>query len=1194
MQQIVENLLSITNPNDIAFFTRSKIDKSKLFLLGIIPNNVFSEQTIKKVIHYLTETIPHHGYDYLIIPGELFARLHIYFDQPHLPDFHPDLSKIENDIINLLKSWDERLKEELEKKFSKRKSEALFQHYFNLFPEHHKIRRTPEHTILDIELFEQANKTKQTEFNLIPFVFKDSLLSGKASLLNIYYYEKIDLFQFIPIFQNLNIYFFDELTTRVGSLTKMIGYIHAFRIKFLENSSYSPSFDSFKPRFLDLLKAIFSHKLPNDPLNGLLSCTELSWKHIFVLQAYRNYLIQLKPNYTKDKIDKTLIKHRFSTEHLITYFFEKFKYDESNTPSSKHHQLCENREKQFFDSLSSVSDIDEDFIFKWLFSLIKHTLRTNYFQHELETSQLLSLKIDGQAIISHQEKTFREIFVFHPDMEGIHIRYGLVSRGGIRWSSRLNDFRSEVLGLATTQRVKNVVIVPNGSKGGFVIKKNVASHDAMEESKRHYQLFIKGLLSVTDNTTPDNIIIKPNQVICYDEDDPYLVVAADKGTASFSDFANEISHNHTFWLDDAFASGGSNGFNHKDLGITAKGAWECVKLHFKELNKDIDKEPFTCVGIGDMSGDVFGNGMLLSKQTKLIAAFNHIHIIIDPNPKPLQSWTERQRLFNLPKSTWKDYNPALISQGGGVYDRAAKNIVISKEAQTMLGLQTNSLNGSELINAILKCQVELLWFAGIGTYIKGYDQSHAFVSDLANDSVRINANECQATIIGEGANLAITQHARFYLSENSVKLNTDFIDNSAGVNISDYEVNLKIFLQHLLTKKSLKTDKQRSKLLKKLANNVIDLVLHNNQYQHQLISMEELRSQQTIFPYQTLINTFIQRGIINPKIDAIPKASEFDELDKKKLPLPRPLLAQLQSLVKLEVSESLLQSSYLMHPIYESLYLSYFPTHITKTYADDIFDHPLRKEITATALTNYCINHAGILSINFMKEVSGKPIDVVANAYYCFNQLFSCDTKRTQILASKKSYTDKYALLIAIEDYLKHIVLDALLLTETPFSLDNFELITNSHKQFLENDTSMIEQSTSTLYLSARNFIPFYSIYQTISESQKTTLFESINFIYEYFKFEDLLSILDSTTLLSTWEVEQHKLLNQKLSQQKLAIITHCITHCQDPNGVTESFIESMYNDHLASYKHDMTSLIGVDSISLSAIAVVVNKLTLI
>jgi glutamate dehydrogenase len=1194
LQQIVENLLSITNPNDIAFFTRSKIDKSKLFLLGIIPNNVFSEQTIKKILFYLLENIPHQGYDYLVIPGELYARLHIYFDQPNMPDFHPDLGKIESDVVSLLKSWDERLKEELDKKFSKRKSESLYQSYHNLFPEHHKIRRTPEHTIIDIELFEKSNKTKETEFNLIPFVFKDSLLSGKASLLNIYHYEKIDLFQFIPIFQNLNIYFFDELTTRVGSLTEMIGYIHAFRIKFLDTATYSPDFESFKPRFLDLLKAIFNHKLPNDPLNGLISCTELSWKHIFILQAYRNYLIQLKPNYTKDKIDKTLLKHQLPTEYLINYFFEKFTFTDSHKASSSHINQCDVREKQFFDSLSNVSDIDEDFIFKWLFSLIKHTLRTNYFQHELESSQLLSLKIDGNAIITTQEKTFREIFVFHPEMEGIHIRFGMVSRGGIRWSSRLNDFRSEVLGLASTQRVKNVVIVPNGSKGGFVIKKSLADSDPLEESKKQYQLFIKGLLSVTDNTSPESGIIKPNKVLCYDADDPYLVVAADKGTATFSDFANDISHDHQFWLDDAFASGGSNGFNHKDLGITAKGAWECVKLHFKEQNKDIDKEPFTCIGIGDMSGDVFGNGMLLSKQTRLIAAFNHIHIFIDPDPKPLQSWTERQRLFNLEKSTWKDYNPTLISKGGGVYDRSAKNIVISSEAQTMLGLKSNSLNGSELINAILKCNVELLWFAGIGTYIKGHDQSHAFVSDLANDSVRINANECQATIIGEGANLAITQHARFYLSENAVKLNTDFIDNSAGVNISDYEVNLKIFLQHLLSKKLLKTEKQRSKLLKKLADNVIDLVLHNNQLQHQLISMEEIRSQKTIFPYQTLINQLIQNGIINPKTDAIPKPSEFDELDKKKLPLPRPLLAQLQSLVKLDVSENLLRSDFLTHPIYETLYVSYFPHHISKTYYEELFNHPLRKEITATALTNYCINNAGILSINFMKEVSGKPIDVIANAYYCLNQLFSCDVKREQILSEKKSYAQKYHDLIAIEGYLNYMVLDALLLKEPMFSLENFDLIYQTHELFLANNATMLDNSPSMLYLSARNFIPFYSIYQSISKSQQEHLFQSINTIYTYFDFEQLLTMLDSTTLVSTWEVEQHKLLHQILSQQKLAIIKHCVTQCHESQGVTEEFIKSLYNSNLTSYKQDMSSLIGVDSISLSALSVVVNKLTLI
>ena len=1194
LQQIIENLLSITNPNDIAFFTRSKIDISKLFLLGVIPNQLFSESAIKKVIHYLKDTIPHEGYEYIIIPGELFTRLHIYFDQPKLPDWHPDLLAIETHVDDLLKPWDQRLKDQLDKKFPAKKSETLFQKYINLLPEHHKIRRTPAHTILDIELFEKAKKSKQTEFNLIPFLFKDSLLSGKAFLLNIYYFEKIDLFQFIPIFQNLNIYFFDELTTRVGSLNQMVGYIHAFRIKFLESNAYSPNFDSFKPRFLNLLKAIFNEQLPNDALNGLISCTELTWKNIFVLQAYRNYLIQLRPNYTKEKIDTTILKHRFPIEHLISYFHEKFSYSGSSIPSKKQLDLCQKIERQFFEALSTVTDIDEDFILKWLFSLIKHTLRTNYYQHELEGSQLLSFKIDGQSIITHQDKTYREIFVFHPDMEGIHIRFGAVSRGGIRWSSRLNDFRSEVLGLASTQRVKNVVIVPNGSKGGFVIKKQLSIKKLQAESKHHYQRFIQGLLCITDNTNADNAILKPSAVVCYDQDDPYLVVAADKGTASFSDFANDISLKNSFWLDDAFASGGSHGFNHKDLGITAKGAWECVKLHFKEANKDINKEPFTCVGIGDMSGDVFGNGMLLSKQTKLIAAFNHIHIFIDPDPTPSTSWKERKRLFDLPKSTWLDYDKKLLSKGAGIYERSAKHIIISEEARLMLGLTTCELNGSELITAILKCNVELLWFAGIGTYIKGYDQSHSSVHDLANDSVRIDAIDCRANVIGEGANLAITQHARYYLSEKLVKLNTDFIDNSAGVNISDYEVNLKILLQLLLQKKQIKTPKQRSELLTKLTPDVIELVLTNNQAQHQLISMEEIRSQKAIYPYQTLINSFIEKSAINPKKDIIPKASEFEEMDKKKLPLPRPLLALLQSLIKLDISDALLNSSSLSHNLYHKLFEDYFPTQLIKPYKQSISMHPLRNEITATSLTNYCVNNAGILFFSFMKEVSDQSIDNIANAYFILNRLFLCDSTRKKILSQNLTFNNKYISLIDMEDHLKFMVLDALFIDEPSFSIENYDHIIQTYKLYRSSRSSLANKDSEQPYNFIRNFIPFYIVFHTITEEQRSTMFSSIDTIFRYFAFDDLLTMLDQVMLYSTWEVEQHKLLHKLLSQKKLSIIKQCIINCHEPHGVTNTYLEAFYGSHLTSFKQDLSALIGIESISLSALSVVINKLTLL
>lgn len=1192
LQEIIENLLSITNPNDISFFKLKQIDKSKLFIMGVIPNSVFSNSNLIKIINYLEKEIPNSGIEYFVIPSEQFVRIHIYFDQEQTKEFKLDLNTIESKIIELIQPWEKRFHQILIEKFGIKQSDALYNKYVQSFPEHYKIRRSPNSAIIDVNYFENATKNKKTEFNLVPFEFKDSLLTGKANLLNIYHYKKIDLFQFIPIFQNLNIYFFDELTTRVGSIDSVIGYIHAFRIKYIESSSYTPEFESFKTRLIQLLNAIFQNKLPNDPLNGLVSCTELTWKDIFIIQGYRNYLLQLRPNYTKEKINNTILKHKNPIEIIIKFFKTKFKYTNSHNPSKKQLTQCDSLKESFLESLSSVTDIDEDYILKWIFNLIEHTLRTNYFNHELETSNLLSLKLDGSKIIAPLPKSFKEIYIFDPEVEGIHIRFGAVSRGGIRWSSRPNDYRSEVLGLAKTQRVKNVVIIPNGSKGGFVIKKPFEKSNAPQESKKQYEKFIGGLISLTDNVDNKNKIIKPKNTICYDQDDPYLVVAADKGTATFSDFANKISSTNSFWLDDAFASGGSAGFNHKELGITAKGAWECVKLHFLETGKDINKEAFTCIGIGDMSGDVFGNGMLLSKQTKLIAAFNHLHIFIDPNPNPKTSWEERNRLFNRPKSTWEDYNKKLLSCGGGVYSRYSKKITLSKEIKTLLNIEENELNGSELINAILQSKVELLWFGGIGTYIKSENQSHSSVGDLANDSVRINDTQCKATIIGEGANLGITQQARLSLSENLTHLNTDFIDNSAGVNISDYEVNLKIFLQKLLQKNHIKTTKDRNLLLKKSTNNVIENVLENNIYQHKLLSMEEIRSKTSISPYTNLIAQFIYEKKLNPETDIIPSQVKFEELDKKKMSLPRPLLALLQSLVKLDINDTLLKELNTNNTIFNNFFYNYFPKSVMEKFKTELNNHQLKHEIIITELTNYIINNSGILFFRSTQEITGKSITEITQTYLILDKTLNYTEHRNQILKKQIPLNEKYNLLIELESQLKHIVIDALLIPKSEFNLTNFSKIQTLYKSF-QSIYNQKEKSTPNKNIN-RFFIPFYTICTLHKKSHEIKTINSIEKIYNYFSFDFILTTLNQTILNSNWEVEQIKLLYKILSQKKITIINKILAKNSDKTQLSPNEIESFFSSDLHSFNNLILEVKSIENVSLSALTVIINKLNLL
>ncbi len=1189
--EIIENLLSITNPNEIAFFTRRKIDKSRLFLMAVIPNHLFSSTNLSRIISYLKDVIPHSEIDYFTIPSEQFYRIHFYFFQPNAPRWYPNIQEIETHVQSLIRPWDQLLHDHLIDSFKEKEGLDLYHKYINAFPQHHKVRRSPAHTVSDIIYFEKTTKNQVPQFNIIPFQHKDSMLTGKAFLLLIYHIEKIDLFHFIPIFQNLKLYFFDELTTRVGSLDHMIGYIHAFRIKSLDSERFPIDIDEFKPRLVDCLHAVFSSKLPNDPINGLISTSSLTWKNIFIIQAYRNYLLQLKPNYSKQIIDDCILKHGSIISILIQYFYTKFSFHRSSSPAKKQVSECASLKENFINSLNIVSDINEDFILKWLFNLMESTLRTNYFQHELESSQLIAFKFDGAILQAPDPKPFKEIFVFSPEMEGIHIRFGPVSRGGLRWSNRLSDYRSEVLGLATTQRVKNVVIVPNGSKGGFVIKKKVDKALLSDESKTQYQTYINGLLSLTDNRNTSNAIIKPKQVVCYDDDDPYMVVAADKGTATFSDIANNISLSHNFWLGDAFASGGSRGYNHKDLGITAKGAWECVKLHFLESGKDISTETFTAIGIGDMSGDVFGNGLLLSKTIKLIAAFNHLHIFIDPDPDPDISYKERQRLFKLSKSSWDSYSTKLISKGGGVFSRASKSITLSKEIKDLLNIDKDALNGEELIHALLKIKAELLWLGGIGTYIKEDNESHSAASDIANNSVRINHSDFQCDIIGEGANLGITQSARLKLSQNNHRLNTDFIDNSAGVNISDYEVNLKIFLDQLLQKKTIKSLKERDQLLTKSVPEVIQKVLDNNIAQHQLISIESIRSKQSFSRYQTLINTFIRKGVINPKTTIIPSTATFEKLERTHSPFPRPLLALLQSIIKLDVSAALSKDPMMDHDIFHSLYLDYFPSLFQQKFSTSLFTHPLKRDITVTALTNFVVNNTGSLFFTSLVEITERSISDIAHVYFIIDYLLGCTRKRKDILSQDCSFDEKYQHIIDLEYSIKNAVIDALMIPKQLFTLKNIDQIQKAFTKFKEFQKKLSDKTSPN---DDFHFISFYSIYQQFPHYNPADLLPSISIINRFFQFDLILHFLTHSPLENQWEVEEFKLLQKMLSIKKIKIFSKILSQINKKNPLTMDSIPPMFHKDIVSFKRHLDSILDDESISLSNLTVLINKLNLI
>jgi glutamate dehydrogenase len=603
---------------------------------------------------------------------------------------------------------------------------------------------------------------------------------------------------------------------------------------------------------------------------------------------------------------------------------------------------------------------------------------------------MAAFKIDSRQVEGMPlPKPLYEIFVYASYMEAIHLRGGKIARGGLRWSDRLEDYRTEILGLMKAQMVKNTVIVPVGSKGGFVVKRSL---EGLGREEKHeivvscYKTMIQGLLDITDNRVSGKIC-PPDQVKRHDADDPYLVVAADKGTATFSDYANGVSKAYGFWLGDAFASGGSAGYDHKKMGITARGAWESVKHHFASLDIDVSKDPINVVGIGDMSGDVFGNGLLMSKSVKLVAAFNHMHIFLDPTPDAEKSFKERQRLFNMPRSQWTDYDQRLLSEGGAIFERSAKSLTLSPQIQSLLNLDEQELSPNRLIQEILKASVDLIWFGGIGTYIKSKQESHADVGDRANDGIRVNASSIQCRVVGEGANLGITQQGRIELARQGCRLNTDAIDNSAGVDCSDHEVNLKILLGSLVDSEELSLE-ERNHLLESMTDEVAQLVLRDNQLQNQAISLVEQQSVKLLDVQTHMMQELERQGLLNRDLEFLPDDSALESLQEAQKGLTRPEVSVLLAYGKLHLYDRIIQSSFLREGYFEKLLKRYFPKSIQAHYETTILSHPLRQEIIATLVTNTLINRMGPGFVVEMEEKTGRSVEEIVCAYLIVREIF--------------------------------------------------------------------------------------------------------------------------------------------------------------------------------------------------------------
>jgi glutamate dehydrogenase len=762
--------------------------------------------------------------------------------------------------------------------------------------------------------------------------------------------------------------------------------------------------------FQDAVRSVWQGSNESDGFNALVLAAGLSWRQATLLRAYARYLRQGGTPYSQTYIEETLRANVDITGYLVRLFEARFdpgrKADIPADAEARTAQ-CEDLEQRITRSLDDVAGLDQDRILRSYLMLVKATLRTNYFQTEADGQphSYLSLKLDPAGVPDLPEPRPKfEIFVYSPRVEGVHLRFGAVARGGLRWSDRRDDFRTEVLGLVKAQMVKNTVIVPVGAKGGFVCKQlpDPGERDAwLEEGIACYRTFISALLDVTDNLVdgPDGrTLVPPERVVRHDGDDSYLVVAADKGTATFSDIANEVSASYGFWLGDAFASGGSVGYDHKAMGITAKGAWVSVQRHFRERGIDCQHQDFTAVGIGDMSGDVFGNGVLCSEHTRLVAAFDHRDIFLDPEPDASSSYAERKRLFDLPRSSWQDYDKSLISEGGGVFSRSAKSVRITPQVRAALGLadDVTRLPPPELMKAILLAPVDLLWNGGIGTYVKAESESHVEAGDKANDAIRVNGADLRCSIVGEGGNLGLTQRGRIEYAAAGGRLNTDFIDNSAGVDTSDHEVNIKILLDRVVKTGDLSAD-QRNELLASMTDEVGTLVLVDNYEQNLAIANSVAQAPALLHVHEDWMRALEREHRLNRDLEALPSRRETTGRLERGEGLTAPELSVLLAYAKIGLAEQLLTTDLADDPFLRSDLYSYFPHQMRQGYRRAMEEHPLRREIVVTQIVNDLVNGAGITYLHRLGGETGASPAELTRANFIAREIFGTAGLRREI-----------------------------------------------------------------------------------------------------------------------------------------------------------------------------------------------------
>ena len=929
-----------------------------------------------------------------------------------------DVKAIEEQLVAASRVWSDELEDAICQHFSERDVATLMTRFGHAFGPGYQDQYDAATAVDDMAMIDQVLETGVIGMNLYDITdSKDALVRFK-----LYHPDTtIPLSDALPMFEHMGFRVIEEAPHRIEPETDTgrVVMIHDFGLVTQDGMPVNVA--DIRDNFHNAFHQVWYGAVESDGFNALVCRGGLTWRQVAVIRAYCKYLRQTGITFSQIYMEQTLSRNPKLARMIVDLFQAMFDPDKQKAATRNTARI----KKSFEAALESVTSADEDRILRRFLNVVDSTLRTNYYQPDDTGADkpYISFKLNSRNLEELPlPRPLREIWVYSPRVEGVHLRFGMVARGGLRWSDRPEDFRTEVLGLVKAQQVKNAVIVPVGSKGGFVVKRppTEGGRDAfMAEGIACYQTFISGLLDLTDNIVGAGIK-PPKRVVRRDADDPYLVVAADKGTATFSDIANGVSEVYGHWLGDAFASGGSQGYDHKGMGITAKGAWESVKRHFREIGTDIQNEDFTVIGVGDMSGDVFGNGMLLSKHIKLIGAFNHLHIFIDPNPDPAKSWAERNRLFNMGRSSWTDYDKKIMSTGSALYERSAKTLTLTPEIKKLFGLAMDKVTPNELLRIMLRAQVDLMWFGGIGTYIKAESESHADAGDRANDAIRINGEEVAARVIGEGANLGTTQLGRVDYALRGGRLNTDFIDNSAGVDCSDHEVNIKILIDASVAAGKL-SSKDRNKLLAVMTDEVSDLVLMDNYQQSQAISVVQARGYHAVENQMRLMRDLERRDLLNRDVEFLPDDETLMERTVKHVGLTRPELSVVLAYAKMTLYDEILASDVPDDPATTEDLIRYFPTPLQVKYRPGIEKHRLRREIIATKITNSLINRAGDTFVYELKEKTGMPVSDIVRSFVIAREVYGARAIWHEIesLDNKVSASVQATMLLAVNNLLE-------------------------------------------------------------------------------------------------------------------------------------------------------------------------------